>query len=263
VKLAEYTALFMRSARFDKSPAALRESIVGAGKLDATAALDVYRRMYWHRLVQAHFDLFEISAAYLGERTFTELVCACVAAQPSNVHALEQLALPFADYARKSQSDGVASDLIDYEAAWLGALTSPNSGNPVVVFGDLADPASFNKTAIAHTALRVVAIDAKAAATAKLDIAIPIELEKAELSSGDSMPPRCYFAITRPGHHVRTMRISTGEHTLLRNTSPTPLAGWLALYGSAFGDPQGIFARLSQLIGHGVFCWHRPSAEDI
>jgi Putative DNA-binding domain len=252
--------LFMRSARFDAAPATLEAAVVGAGTLSVSAALAVYRRMYWHRLVQAHWDLFEHSGAYLGERVFTQLVCACMAAQPSRVHALEQLAAPFAAYAAVSLDDVVGRQLINYEAAWLAALTSPDEELVPVRSTDLADATAFTRNVVVHRSLRLAQMSTKSA-----DI---LRLSSSEV--GDQLPQVAdvaghdesrYFAIIRPQHHVRVARLSGAEYALLSSTRPFVLGQCLTMYADSQWLPAQIYTRIATLLDYGMFCWHGEETE--
>ena len=140
MSLRDYQRMFMSAVRYDHTPEQLSGVIRGGGTLSADKAIDVYRRMYWYRLVDAHFDLLPRTARLLGAKRFTREVCACLAAQPSRTTVIERLALPFAHFLATRELSREARELALLEALAIESLLSEDPPSPLFTREDAASP---------------------------------------------------------------------------------------------------------------------------
>jgi hypothetical protein len=140
VKLEVYESLFLRSVWYDAPPAELAAGVLGGGTLKPAEGLDVYRKMYWYRLVDAHYALFPRTAQRMGKRRFTRLVCKCLAEQPSRVHVIERLAAPFARLVAAADLPRDERDLAALEANAVESLLAPDPPWPLLSEADTQRP---------------------------------------------------------------------------------------------------------------------------
>jgi len=124
MSLHELQRAFWRAVRHDPTPADALAHFIGDDRLDAAGRLDIYRKMYWYRQVEALAGTFERSREALGGERFTKLSCKYIHQQPSTHPMLEQLghALPafFAEHAPE------VAELAQLEWARNAALLAPD-----------------------------------------------------------------------------------------------------------------------------------------
>lgn len=249
MKLIEYQQALSRAVRFRETPKPLAEGVLGAGDLTGEAAVDVYRTMYWYRLVDALFDLLPRTSHLLGKRVFTERVCAALAAEPSPFFAIERLATPVAAFlAAHSETPKLAADVARIEATFVDALLSPNASEPLLSSADVAHPSFATHMATLHPSVRLVSVSPEALAIYR-DAPKEPDVEGPALSGPPSPPVD--VVLSRPSMTVLSLEIDRAERELLssRRFAIVDLVQTLAGHD---GSPDRAFSRLSTWLSHGL-----------
>lgn len=255
MKLAEYERAFLRSVRFRDTPPELQVAVQGAGTLGSCAAIDVYRRMYWYRLVDAHFALFPRTAKAMGRKRFTESVCACLAVQPSRVPVLEKLAMPFAHWFESiADFPPAEAALVRLEAMGIESLLAADP--PGAIF----DVTMTQAKAFATTVLYAVpSLRTCRSFRAAVDAYERIEPDENVTDEGEphaGMLPQlaCDVLVVRREFSVRHLVLETGEAELLERAKGGLVAGELLanLAGPSL-EAERAFQRFATFIDHQCF----------
>ncbi|MFO0667715.1 MAG: putative DNA-binding domain-containing protein [Polyangiaceae bacterium] len=256
--LAPFQELFLNTLRFKETPSALADNVRGAGDLSPTEALDVYRQMYWFRLVDAHFALFPALAVWLGKAKFVRLVTSCLTQSPSHTPVLERLARPFADRSREVlEPECVSSDLCAIEAAVIDSLLAPDPE------GELLAPLHTQRPGFEHFRMRVVpslsVIQASRKAIEHFESSAKLEPTDEGLSTGGGGDTafereRAHYVLVRPRLHVHHLLVSPLETELLsRAKEGVSVGDVLATLEEERGDVKGVFERLVTFMNLGLF----------
>ncbi len=136
-----FHALFVRSMRFRETSSELRDAVAGAGNLDPEAAVDVYRKMYWYRQVDACFSLLPKSADAIGHERFTKIICDIIHKCPSKHYALEHYVLELSELLFLQLTDATQRAAVRLERASLAALVAPNDPGAPLRAATIATPA--------------------------------------------------------------------------------------------------------------------------
>lgn len=116
----------------------------GAG-ISGAAALEVYRRGYWHRLVDAVLELYPRTARVLGGRAAATHARDFVRARPPQALTLERVAVDFGGWLRDEQLPATTAALALLEAAVLRSLIAPPRAGPPLTPDALRDPAVYGQ----------------------------------------------------------------------------------------------------------------------
>jgi hypothetical protein len=255
MNLADYQSSLARAVRFRETPTALAEAALGAGTLSGAEAVDVYRTMYWYRLVDALFDLLPRTAHLLGKRRFTELACEALTRTPSAHAALERLALPFATFlASQPDVPTFVAEVAALEAAFVECLLAPNGDAPLLTPDHLQREDATRAHVRVHPSVRVAFASPEALAIYRESPREPeVEAGCAPRERGRAGP----VVLSRPGYVVLSLAVGPSEKDLLGSSSLTILDLIAGLAGGS-GSPERAFARLSTWIRHGLFTLIEP-----
>lgn len=266
MRLDGYQDLFMRAVRFRPTPPELVRAVEGGGALSDEDGVEVYRSMYWYRLVDAHFSLLPKTSTYLGGKAFTKAVCACLTTQPSCTGVLERLALPFARYLQTSDVDLVAKDLAMLEGQGIESLLAPDAEAPPFERSDAKRSDLAELSVAPLPSLRAVKASRRAVALFEVLSTDP-EVREEGLSveecrelvghdqwrDADGQGP-VGVVLVRPRFSVETHRIDAGELELVQPSAGQMNVGSLlvALAGPD-ADPMRAFRRFANFIDNSFF----------
>lgn len=256
--LGPFQSLFLNTLRFRETPAELEKNVRGGGDLSPAEALDVYRQMYWYRLVDAHFALFPALAVWMGRARFVHLVTSCLTNQPSRTPVLERLARPFADFGRRAlEHQSVAFDLCGIEASVIDSLLAADPSR------ELLGPRHTQQPGFEHFIVRTVpslsVIEASRKAIEHFEThakADPSDDGLSTVSAEESASERerGQYACVRRRLHVHHMLIAPCEAELLSRAQRGVTVGDVLVgLKEQHGDAQGVFERLVTFMNLGIF----------
>ncbi|MBK8214290.1 MAG: putative DNA-binding domain-containing protein [Myxococcales bacterium] len=249
MKLADYQRALARAVRFRETPEELSRGVLGAGSLSPDSAIDVYRTMYWYRLVDALFDLLPRTAYLLGKRRFTELVCSALADSPSTFFALERLAAPVSRFlAAHPKTPPLTADVTRIEAAFVEALLSPNAEAPLLSRAHVSDPSFAARVARVHPSVRHVTVAPEALA---IFVADPAEPEVDGADKGEPPSRAVHVVLSRPSMRVLSLVIDDAERELLQRDD-VPIVSLIQTLAGPDGVPERAFSRLATWMSHGL-----------
>ena len=261
MNLADYQREFLRSARYRATPPELEHNVAGAGTLTSREALDVYRKMYWFRLVDAHFSLFPRTAKWMGRRRFTESVCACLAERPSQVPVIERLARPYADFLRGHAAPSLDAELADLEATGIESLLAADADGTIFdVSGTQAkDFASTRLHAVPSLHLRRTYPRALAAyKRIEPDDNLTDDGEGASIIASSPVAASdasCDVLFVRCGYAVRHLAIDPVEASIFQRArcEGVVVGDLLGALAGPDADPSQAFLRFSCFLEHQCF----------
>ncbi|MDD9945803.1 MAG: DNA-binding domain-containing protein [Myxococcales bacterium] len=229
MSLQELQRAFWRAVRYDPTPADALGHFVGDDRLDAAGRMDVYRKMYWYRQVDALADVFEHTRDALGAERFTKLACRYIRNHPSTHPALEHLGHALPGFLSRQAPE--VSDLALLEWTRLLALVAPDPGR--LCGAQDANPATF---ATAHLvfvpSLHVIEVQ-RAALQPFADGAVPEPSERAQI------------AVWRKGFGVQHLPLGALESdALTRARDGGSLTSALSVFPD---DPSGIDAAFNMI----------------
>ncbi|MBS2014579.1 MAG: putative DNA-binding domain-containing protein [Deltaproteobacteria bacterium] len=130
--LADLQQRLWHAVRHARSNESMCAAVVSSGALSSEARIDIYRRMYWCRQVDALHESFPALAGALGDERFTSLVCRYLASRPSESPLLERLGEGLARFMSEVDDDSFPgsstlwAEVARLEWAQTCALLSPD-----------------------------------------------------------------------------------------------------------------------------------------
>jgi hypothetical protein len=128
--LGELQLVFWQCVRHRPSPTAVDVAnlFVGDDRLDAEERIEIYRKAYWYRQIDALADLFPKLYAILGAQRFAEMASAYLAEHPSRSGILERVGAELSSFlARQGPFHSSLSPLAAFEHLRIESLLSEDS----------------------------------------------------------------------------------------------------------------------------------------
>lgn len=259
MNLAAFQSELLRAVRFSDTSAALGEQVTGAGTLTPLAAIEVYRQMYWYRLVDAHFALFPRTAVLMGKKRFTEAACACLAVQPSQVPVLELLATPFASYMVAHAEARAYASLAELEAASVESLLAPDALGARFTAAMTQEAELADMMLCPPPSLRIVRTTRDA-----FDTYLRIRPDAEATDHGETLSEspagqELDVVLVRNGFAIDCLSLLDGERALLEQANKgVSVAMLIETLSGPTHDVTRAFARFSLFLEHGMFFLYAP-----
>lgn len=125
----------------------LADRLRGGAGISGAAALEVYRRGYWHRLVDSVLELYPRTSRVLGGRAAATHARDFVRARPPQAPTLERVAVDFGAWLGTRQLPATTAAIALLEAAVLRSLIAPPRSPTPLTPDALRDPAVYGQPA--------------------------------------------------------------------------------------------------------------------
>ena len=189
----------------------------GAG-ISGAAALEVYRRGYWHRLVDAVLELYPRTARVLGGRAAATHARDFVRARPPQALTLERVAVDFGAWLGTPQLPATTAALALLEAAVLRSLIAPPRAGPPLTPDALRDPAVYGqRVRLVRDAVLVSCTPEAWALFEGTSVATPLVAEPHAVQlAGRPVPTAGPALFFRPAGVVLPLHLDDGTRRLAR-----------------------------------------------
>jgi len=220
----------------------VRQEVVSRGPLDAEDRVEIYARMYLHRLVDAVAEEIPLTARLLGHERMVDRVRAYLVAHPSRSPDIAQVGRSFGAWLR--ETEGTRPDLPD-----LAILERARSEVRTALDAPVADAEALQSLPPERlAAARFVFIPGLRLLRLQHDVRALWDALDAEAPPPEPVPGPAAFAVWRQGFKVFHTRLSPAEARALA----------VALDGGSLEDVCGAFAGEpdpAQLAFSAVLSW--------